>query len=711
MFKRISLTLKMLLVTIIVGAATWSLLDLLQPRTIDEAFNTALSERLNEDEIENRMRFDRYIKNFHQNAKFIISQKQFYDYIKKIRYKEWLLLLTVQNQVKYYEDPPQWLPSSSILSSITHFQYAFLIDDKENVREAYNRYAELPPKLLLKPGYLLRKLNDQQSLLTSINGSLYLITSETLYGSQNKLLATLMLATPVDNEFLADSQDRDHIVAYAGGEKPQILASNRKDLLPEGTLLESLQGGYVYSGKDLLEYGISDRGIKIITFIPKKPYELLSKSIITKERGNRIVTALLLILSFSFIMFWITKRIQSLTWRVMDFSEKSLNIKQKGFWEGDELKVLDERFRNLTEEIAISHESLKKQAETLRRERDKAQNYLDIAGTIIVTLNSRGEITMMNRKGCAVLGCGEVEIIGKDWFVNFIPERTRNEEKAVFDKIMAGEIGLIEHYENAVIKKDGDEKLIAWHNTVLKNESGKIVGLLGSGEDVTEHKQLEKSLIEIEERERHRIGQDLHDGLGQLLTGIAFQVRGLGRKLEKSSFVDAEDAAEISVLVDEAKLQVSRISKGLYPVDMDKEGLMSALEELALSTKKMFGIPCVFICDDPVFIRNKTAVIQLYRIAQEAVTNSVKHGKPQKIEIYLSGSYNKITMIIKDDGIGITDSYERKNTGLGLKIMGYRANLINASLDISRHINGGTLITCIFSDTYEKLPIKQVTRN
>jgi PAS domain S-box-containing protein len=707
MFKHISLTLKMLLITVIVGAATWSLLELLQRRTTEELFNAALAERLNEDEDENRRLLDRYIQNFHQNAKFIISQKQFYDYIKKVRYKEWTLELSVQNQIKYYDDLPQWMPSSSILGSITHFHYSFLIDENGNVREVYERFGELPPKLLLKPGYLLRKLNTKKSLLTSINGVLYLVTSEALYGSQGKLLATLLLATPVDNEFLEEAQDKDHIVAYVAGENPQILASNRVDLLPAGTLLESLQGGYVYSGEDLFEYGSSDSGMKMVTFISKKPYELLSKSIIVKARGNRIITALLLILSFSFIMVWITKRIQRLTWRVTDFSEKSLNIQQKGSWVGDELKVLDERFRNLTDEIVISHESLKKQAETLRRERDKAQNYLDIAGTIIMTLNLKGEIAMMNRKGCTLLGYGEEEIVGKDWFDNFIPGRIRLEIRAVFENIIAGETELVEYHENPVLTKGGEERLIAWHNTVLKDETGKIIGVLSSGEDVTEHNQLEKSLIDIEERERRRIGQDLHDGLGQLLTGIAFQVRGLGRKLEKSSFADSEDAAEISVLVDEAKKQVSRISKGLYPVEMDKEGLMTALEELALSTRKMFGIPCVFICEEPVFIPDKTAVIQLYRIAQEAVTNAVKHGKPRQIEISLSGTYNKITMTVKDDGVGIPDIPERMNSGIGLKIMSYRANLINASLDIRRDTKGGTLITCIFSVTHEELSEKE----
>ncbi len=702
MFKHFSLTLKMLLITIVVGVSTWSFLDLLQTRTIEETFHATLSEKLNEDKNGNQILFDRYLQIFHQNARVIISQKQFYDYIRKTRTAEWLSVPTGPDQIRYYEVLPPWLPNLSTIGSFTHFHYALLIDGSGNVREVYKRFTELPPKLLLTPGYLLRKLNYKQILLTTINGVFYLVTSETLYGSQGRALATLMLATPVDNEFLSESQDQDRIVAFAGGEGPQILATNRVDLLPLGTPLKSLKDRYLYSGTDFFDYGISDRSIELVTFIPTKPYELLGKSILIKERRSRIITALMLILSFSFIMVWITKRIQSLTGRVTDFSKKTLNIQQKDLWEGDELKILDERFRNLTREILISHESLKEQAETLRRERDRAQNYLDITGTLIMTLNRIGEITLINRKGCSVLGYEEEEIVGKEWFDNFIPERIRTEEKAVFEKLMAGRIELLEYHENVVLKKSGEERLIAWHHTVLKDEAGGIVGILISGEDITEHKQMEKSLIEIEERERSRIGQDLHDGLGQLLTGIAFKVRGLGRKLEKLSFLNAEDAAEISVLVDEAKTQVSRISKGLYPVEMDREGLMTALEALALSTRKMFGIPCIFKCDKPVYIRNKSAVIQLYRIAQEAVTNAVKHGKPRQIEMGLSATYNKIVMIIKDDGIGVQEAPGPTNTGLGLKIMSYRANLINASLDIRRETAGGTSLTCIFYDTREE---------
>ncbi len=721
----------MLIVTVFVGVLTWSFLDPIQSSTIESVFRQQLSTTLEEDANENLTLFERYVLIFRQNVRLIVYQKQFYDYVMEARNGEWSSVRDGQDRIKsypyymefphsssvrnvqdqlksylYYMESPRWLPDISGLRSSPHFHYALLLDGGGNVREVYKNVAGSLPPSLLEPSHILKQLRDKQSLLTSIDGVPYLIAAESLYGPAREPLSTLLMATPIDDEFLADSQNKGNIIAFSGGENRQIFACNRGDLLPVGTTLESLNDKYLHSGRSIDSYGASGKNMEIVALIPREPYALLSKTILGKERGNRVITALLLILSFSFIMVWITKRIQNLTGRVLDFSRKSLNMQQRAAPEGDELKVLDERFRIMTEEIAASHESLRRQAEMLQKERDMAQNYLDIAGTIILTLNSSGKVALINRKGCSLLGFEESEIVGKDWFDNFIPERVRHEVREFFGKIMTGETGFPGYYENTVLNEESEERLVAWHNTALKDETGRIIGVLSSGEDITEHKRLEKSLIEIEERERRRIGQDLHDGLGQLLTGIAFQVRGLGRILEKRSFADAESAAEISVLVDDAKKQVSNISRGLYPVEMDREGLGSALEELASYARKTFGVPCIFVCNEPVSIQNKSAVLQLYRIAQEAVTNSVKHGKPGRIEISLSRSQGKIVMTIKDDGTGVPDVPKRKNSGMGLKIMNYRANLINAILDVKRGTDGGTVVTCIFSDIQEELSEK-----
>jgi PAS domain S-box-containing protein len=136
----------------------------------------------------------------------------------------------------------------------------------------------------------------------------------------------------------------------------------------------------------------------------------------------------------------------------------------------------------------------KRAEEELKKERDKAQKYLDIAGVIIVAIDADKKITLINKKCSEVLGYGEQEIIGKNWFDTFIPERIRDEVKAVFEKLMAGKIESVEYFENPVLTRRGEERLIAWHNTILKDEAGNITGTLSSGEDITEHKGAERRL-------------------------------------------------------------------------------------------------------------------------------------------------------------------------------------------------------------------------
>jgi PAS domain S-box-containing protein len=151
----------------------------------------------------------------------------------------------------------------------------------------------------------------------------------------------------------------------------------------------------------------------------------------------------------------------------------------------------------------IKERTDRKQAETeLKKERDRAQKYLDIAGVMLLAINADQEVVLINRKGCEILGYKEDEIIGKNWFDHFIPERDRKSVKEVFAKLVAAEIEPVEYFENSVLTKSGTEKIIAWHNTILTDEEGHITGTLSSGEDITEHKRAEKSLLESEKRYR-----------------------------------------------------------------------------------------------------------------------------------------------------------------------------------------------------------------
>ena len=144
----------------------------------------------------------------------------------------------------------------------------------------------------------------------------------------------------------------------------------------------------------------------------------------------------------------------------------------------------------------------KKMEEAVRRERDKAQSYLDIAGVMIVVIDRDQKIVLANRKTCEVLGCEEKDIIGKNWFDTFIPEQERDMTKGVFRDLMAGNIEPWEYAENPLMTMSGEKRLIAWHNSVIRDENGRIVATLSSGEDITERKRAEQALLESEARFR-----------------------------------------------------------------------------------------------------------------------------------------------------------------------------------------------------------------
>ena len=152
--------------------------------------------------------------------------------------------------------------------------------------------------------------------------------------------------------------------------------------------------------------------------------------------------------------------------------------------------------------------------ERLKRERDRAQQYLSIARVLIVALDVEGRVTLINETGCEVLGYDEREIIGKNWFDLCVPEKKREEVKRVFEKLVEGRLKAVDYYENPIVVRGGQERIITWHNITLKDEAGHIIGTLSSGEDITDRKRTEAELVRSEKLV----------SLGQLAAGVAHEV-------------------------------------------------------------------------------------------------------------------------------------------------------------------------------------------
>jgi signal transduction histidine kinase len=207
-----------------------------------------------------------------------------------------------------------------------------------------------------------------------------------------------------------------------------------------------------------------------------------------------------------------------------------------------------------------------------------------------------------------------------------------------------------------------------------------------------EARELEQKILDISDAERRRIGQDLHDGLGQHLTGVAFLSKALQQRLAAKSLPEAADATKIAALVSESIGQSRALAKGLAPVGLEDMGLPGALSQLAASTSNVFGIRCNCQYDDGIELLNLAMATHLYRIAQEAINNAIRHGKASQIEIVLESNDHRLRLSILDNGAGIATKTE--GSGLGLQIMGFRAKMMNGLLNVQRQTSGGTLVSC-----------------
>jgi signal transduction histidine kinase len=209
-----------------------------------------------------------------------------------------------------------------------------------------------------------------------------------------------------------------------------------------------------------------------------------------------------------------------------------------------------------------------------------------------------------------------------------------------------------------------------------------------------ERRELEQELLEISDSEQRRIGADLHDTLSQHLAGTALTAAVLAKRLESKDAAGAEQARKIVRLIEEGTVLSRNVARGLNPVELFDEGLMFALRDFAANVSKMFGVNCRFKCKYPVLLDTPSITVQLFRIAQEAVTNAIKHGKATKIIIELNTDEDSAILIISDNGVG-TPSPIPRNGGMGLRIMGHRANLSGATLGIVPGAENGTIVTCV----------------
>jgi signal transduction histidine kinase len=241
-----------------------------------------------------------------------------------------------------------------------------------------------------------------------------------------------------------------------------------------------------------------------------------------------------------------------------------------------------------------------------------------------------------------------------------------------------------------------DGRTIERYSSAITDPNGTTFGRVWFFRDTTERKRMQRQILEAGERERQRIGQDLHDDLCQRLAGLACLGQALHQQLLRRSDTvnhdDAQAALEIVEGVQHANQQARDLAKGLQPLNFQRQGLVAALQNLAASIRQVFHVDCEFHGEETHTKLDDSVGLQLYRICQEAISNAVRHGKAKHVLIDLVVAADRLILTIEDDGMGI--EVPLPEGGMGLYTMNYRARLVGGSLTIERNHPAGTVVTC-----------------
>ena len=372
-FKGISLTVKMLLLTLIIGLSLWLILDNIQEKELHRTFVEELSMELKAHALEDRQLFNLHIQGIHNTAKLIVSQKNFNDYIAG---EQWQRAKDSQ-ETKHHDLLPPWMPKPSFLRAFHSSSDALLINEKGFVQEIYHYLPHsapvIIPEQLVESVDLLLQLSNNQAYMASIDGNPYVIASQQIE-RDGKVKVSLMLVSPIDNEFLSnvrENMETGNVITMIDPQSGLVVASSDKGIISPGTGIEDIKKDFLMMGKRdmgmsftaFFDYGASDLQLQFYSIIPLKKANEMADHMMIKNKGQRAILVALLISFFSLLTMWVSRRIKELTNEVVSFSEKEFGITPSLGGKGDEINVLSDQFRHFSHEIIASREKLLRETE------------------------------------------------------------------------------------------------------------------------------------------------------------------------------------------------------------------------------------------------------------------------------------------------------------------------------------------------------------
>jgi len=370
--RRIPLTIKTMVLVIIVGIAVWVGRDIVESRKMQAVFHEELRSRLEAQTVKARIRFDRYVKASFQLAKLLVGQERFWDHL---RTPPWDT--GSQHEVLHYRRPPPWYPPNSVVRAFPMARFSLLFDRNQRLREVYSSRASPVPPDLLQPTRLKRRLGRHQGYTTLVGHVPYLISTVGAVDREGRLHATLMLATPIDDEFLIASQgifSSKYPLALLSANPPLVLASTDPKTLPPGTRTDALRDDYMIAGDAFFDYGDSEIVSRVAMLVPRSELSTLESAVVMFDRKGNAATAALFVFALALIILWIMYRIRRLSDWVTNLARTALGVNKAATVRGgDELMALRERFQILTQEVVLGQDAMR-----LKHEMERNAKQLDV---------------------------------------------------------------------------------------------------------------------------------------------------------------------------------------------------------------------------------------------------------------------------------------------------------------------------------------------
>lgn len=337
--------------------------------------------------------------------------------------------------------------------------------------------------------------------------------------------------------------------------------------------------------------------------------------------------------------------------------------------------------------------------DSLRESRERLEAIVNTATSAIITIDEHGIVASFNPAAEKMFGYTKQEVIGQNVKMLMPPLYSKDHDTFLRNYLETGEAHII-GIGREVIAQHKDGTTFPVDLAVSEVQDLKPRFFTGILRNLSELMSLQKQVLDIAAQEQRRIGQDLHDSVGQELTGLSLMADTLALILAEKLPEAEALAVKIKDGLKRTLLHTKALSHGLIPVEVHAGGLMTALDELTRRLHQEAGIPIRFHCPNPVLLDDNEAATQLYRIAQEAMTNALRHAQPGQIVVSLEKSGSQIVLTVQNDG----QSFRKRSgpkKGIGLQIMEHRARILGGMLRIQPVQEGGTIVTCSFHEGFQ----------